>query len=69
MTGLESYSVQTIYADANLQRRLAKKQTIIVCCDWLTNENINVRVTYFLILGYFLTTLTLILTLNDPRAT
>ena len=53
--------------DANIQCRSANVQTIMVCCHWLTCGSINLRVSYYLLLKYFLMTLTLILNLNDPK--
>jgi len=37
----------------------------MLCCDWLTYGSMIARVPYFMLLQYFLTTLALILKLND----
>lgn len=42
-------------------------KTITVCCDWLRYWGVNGRVTYSLLLGHFITMLTLLQTLNDPH--
>ena len=48
---------------------LLTEQMITVCCDWLRHFSRNVRVPYFMLLGYLQsTTLTLIgLRNNEPK--
>src|SRR6218665_736498 len=68
---LHTFNCNTMKYKAGAQHEVTKVETHmpynVVLYNWLTYGRMIVRVPYFMLLRYFLTTLTLILTLNDHQ--